>query len=449
MIKNFIAIGLLLVSSACFAVEIQPLAPFNAGDRVLIMAPHPDDETIATAGVIQRAKKAGAAVKIVCFTNGDHNELSFIVYEKRIPLQSGEFIHMGETRRNETIAAMGSFGLDRADLVFLGYPDFGTMEILTKYWGDTKPFLSYLTKQSKVPYPDCLSPGAPYVGESVLNDIKKVILDFKPTKIFVSSPVDSNRDHRALYLFAHIALWDLKGRIKDPEVYPYLIHVINWPLPRGYHPELGLDVPDQLEDNSIFWYKLALDDNEVKAKHDAVALYKSQVEYAPSYLFTFARKDELFGEYYPIKLKDRRTNETDWQQTILPSLTEEKESERSHIKGLAYAEKNGEFLVRMSLNVKISVNFEIAVSLLGYRQDKDFAAMPKIGINIGAGGIRIKEKKQSVFIKDIRLDYQDDSLVLKVPLKVLGDPSRILISVNARKAELPFDETAWRIIELE
>jgi LmbE family N-acetylglucosaminyl deacetylase len=450
MIKNILAIILILISSpASFAVEVQPMAPFTKDDKVLIMAPHPDDETIATAGIIQRAKKGGAAVKIMCFTNGDHNELSFIVYEKRIPLQSGEFIHMGETRRNETIAAMKSLGLERADLVFLGYPDFGTMEILTKYWGDTKPFLSFLTKQSKVPYSDCLSPGAPYVGESILNDIEKVLIDFRPTKIFVSSPVDSNRDHRALYLFTHIALWDLKGRINDPEIYPYIIHVISWPAPRGYHPELGLDVPDELEDNPVSWHKLAMSDEEVSEKHDAIAFYKSQLEYAPSYLFTFARKNELFGEYYPIKLKDRRTNETDWQQTILPSLAEDKESARSHIKGLAYAEKNGEFLVRMSLNVKISVDFEIAVSLLGYKQDRDFAAMPKVGINIGAGGMRIKEKKQSIFIKDIRLDYQNDSLVLKIPLKVLRDPSRILISVNAHKTELPFDETAWRIIELE
>ena len=449
MIRNIIVLIFVFVSSASFAIEINPLPPFTKADRVLIMAPHPDDETIATAGVIQSAKKAGAAVKIMCFTNGDHNELSFIVYEKRIPLQSGEFIHMGETRRNETIAAMKSLGLERSDLVFLGYPDFGTMEILTKYWGATKPFMSFLTKQSKVPYPDCLSPGAPYVGESILSDIKKVILDFKPTKIFVSSPVDTNKDHRALYLFAHVALWDLKDKIKDPEMYPYLIHLLTWPIPRGYHPELGLDVPDQLKDNSISWYKLALTEEEIKAKHDAISLYKSQVEYAPSYLFTFARNNELFGDYYPIELKDVKDTPTQWHQTVLPSLPGEKEDARSYIKGLTYAEKDGEFLIRMSLNVKISMEFEIAISLLGYRKDRDFSSRPKVGINFGAGGIRIKEKKQSVFIRDVRLDYQNDSLVLRIPLRVLGDPSRILISVNAHKTELPFDETAWRIIELQ
>lgn len=448
-IRNLIAVTLVLFSSACFAVEIHPLSPFTKDDRVLIMAPHPDDETIGAAGVIQRAKKAGAKVKVVCYTNGDYNEFSFIVYEKRITLRSSEFIHMGEVRGNETIAAMKSLGLDGEDIAFLGYPDFGTMEILTKYWGNTKPFMSLFTKQSKVPYPDCLSPGAPYVGESILGDIEKILSDFKPTKIFVSSPVDTNRDHRALYLFTHVALWDLKGRIKDPEFYPYIIHVSGWPMPRGYHPELSIDVPEQLKDNPISWRTLALNDGEIKAKHDAISFYKSQIEYAPSYLLTFARENELFGEYYPIKLDDKKDGEAGWQQAVFPSLDGEKEDEKSHIKGLAYAEKNGDFLIMMSLSRKISFDFEIVVSILGYRQDRDFASMPKISLNVGAGGVRLKEKKKSVFIKDVRLDYQKNSLVLKIPLKVLGDPSRILISVNAHKTELPFDETAWRIIELQ
>ena len=55
------------------------LEPFKKGQRVLILAPHPDDEAIACAGVIQQALKAGAKVKIVYLTNGDHNELGFIV----------------------------------------------------------------------------------------------------------------------------------------------------------------------------------------------------------------------------------------------------------------------------------------------------------------------------------------------------------------------------------
>ena len=82
---------------------ILALEPFKKNERVLILAPHPDDEVIGCAGVIQQALKAGARVKVVYLTNGDHNELAFIVYEKRITVRQGEFVHMGKVRQEESI----------------------------------------------------------------------------------------------------------------------------------------------------------------------------------------------------------------------------------------------------------------------------------------------------------------------------------------------------------
>ena len=76
----FFCIALLfIVLDSCWAQAIKDTPFLEIEDRVLILAPHPDDETIGTAGVLQQAKKAGAQVKVVCFTNGDANELAFIV----------------------------------------------------------------------------------------------------------------------------------------------------------------------------------------------------------------------------------------------------------------------------------------------------------------------------------------------------------------------------------
>ena len=137
---------------------------FTKDDRVLILAPHPDDETIGTCGVIQKALKQNAKVKIVCYTNGDNNELAFIVYEKRLTFKKGEFLHMGEVRRKETMRAMVSLGVNPADIIFLGYPDFGTLEIFTKYWGEVTPYRGMFTKVSHVSYREAMSMGAPYLG---------------------------------------------------------------------------------------------------------------------------------------------------------------------------------------------------------------------------------------------------------------------------------------------
>jgi len=197
------------------------IEPIEKSDRILILAPHPDDETIGCAGIIQQAIAVGARLEVVYMTNGDHNEISFIVYEKRLTLRKGEFIHMGEVRRKEAINAMKQLGLSEDKLIFLGYPDFGTFKIFTQYWQAKRPFRDLLTRISSVPYKENLSFGAPYTGESILSDLKKALLTYKPNKIFVSHPLDTNVDHRTLYLFLQIALLDLNKEVSCSKIYPY------------------------------------------------------------------------------------------------------------------------------------------------------------------------------------------------------------------------------------
>lgn len=423
------------IFSTCFAQDITSGIKFGKDDRVLILAPHPDDEAIATAGVIQRALKAGSKVNVICFTNGDHNEFAFIAYEKRITFRRGEFIHMGEVRRKETIAGMSSLGLDKKNIVFLGYPDFGTTEILTKYWETTKPFRDLLTRISRVPYRNCLSSNAPYVGESILKDLKKVILYFRPTKIFVSHPLDINRDHRSLYLFLQVSLWDLGGQIKRPEIFPYLVHVVGWPKPRGYHPDLELEPPQGLKDDEISWEKFELTEEEIRAKYQAMPFYKSQLKYN-QYLVTFVRKNELFGDYPVIKLEEAQTLETIRQDLHSPRL--------------AYAQQDKKNLfARLVLKRKIDEDFGVTVFLLGYSKKTAFAKMPKIRITFGLGGVQVRNKKQILFSKGIDLKYEDNAFILKVPLYILGDPDYIFACARTHTHDLPFNETSWRILDME
>ena len=52
-------------------------------DRVLVLAPHPDDEVLGTGGVLSEAVRRGIPTRVVFLTNGDSNEWSFLVYHKR------------------------------------------------------------------------------------------------------------------------------------------------------------------------------------------------------------------------------------------------------------------------------------------------------------------------------------------------------------------------------
>ena len=286
--------------SAAEPLVAEKLGEFNKGERILILAPHPDDEVIGCAGIIQEAIASGARVKIVYLTNGEHNQFVFIVYKKRVIFRQKEFISLGEVRRQESIEAMKLLGIGKDDLIFLGYPDFGTFSIFARYWDTDKPFYSLMTRISKVPYKSSISFGSPYVGESIIADLKRVILDYQPQKIFVSHPADVNVDHKSFYLFLQIALADLRGKIQQPQVYPYLIHHVGWPLPRRYHPELSLAPPKGLSDSQIEWLEFVLSSEQLAKKRQAILTYKSQTTSSAFYLLSFARKNELFGDYPPI-----------------------------------------------------------------------------------------------------------------------------------------------------
>lgn len=445
---------LVIISFLClwgvdsFALTMEAMPPITKDDRILILAPHPDDESIAAGGVIQKAVKAGARVKVVLLTNGENNELSFLVYKKRPVLTRRGLIAMGQVRRGESIAAVSTFGLNENDVVSLGYPDFGMMDVMSRFWGNMKPFRSMLSRVRKVPYENAISPGAPYLGESVLRDLKAAIFSFKPTKIFVSSPADVNRDHRALYLFMKVALWDIDGRISQPEIFPYLVHISGWPQPRGFHPELVLNAPKELEQSMIRWSYLKLDSDEVEVKREAILRYVSQNEYASNYLVTFVRQNELFGDYPSVRISKQMASEVKWQHVSTGNGTSQA-NKNEHISLLAYARQGNDLLVHLTLRQEIEKEIGLTIFLFGYSRNVPFSQMPKITLNLNFSGLTVKDKSRRLPAKEVIYTSDGKELTFRIPLSVLGNPQRILSTAKASVYNLTLDETAWRELDLD
>ncbi len=431
------------------------LEPFKKGERVLILAPHPDDEAIACAGVIQRALKSGAHVRVVFLTNGDHNEFAFIVYEKRLTIRQGEFIHLGKVRRQESIKAMKFLGLPEKELIFLGYPDYGTFEIFCKYWRSPKPFRDRLTRISRVPYEDNPSYGEQYFGENILRDLTKQIADYRPDKIFVSHPADVNVDHKTLYLFLQVALSDLEGKIPPPKVYPYLVHCLGWPKPRHYHPELRLSPPDKFADSDLEWLRFDLTHEELARKHHAIFFYRSQTSSSAFYLLAFARKNELFSDYPQIRLEpqtalngkdiiysDPMEMFEEIEQAANPDPLEELEGHGS----VSYAVEEGNFIVRLEKPKKLSLRFGTLLYIFGYSKNTPFVQMPKIRIITLGRRVKVFSAKQRIIDANVAVEFGRRSLILKIPLKLLGEPDYLLTALKAYHGTIPIDAVAFRKI---
>lgn len=442
------------------ADALLPELTLTAHDRVMVLAPHPDDEVLGCGGILQKIEALQLPLRVVFFTNGDNNQWSFLVYRKRPVVMPKAVREMGEVRREEAIAAGRLMGVETNEMTFLGYPDFGTLTIWNQHWGASRPFRSMLTQVSAVPYAHALRPGAPHKGEEILRDLTTVLREFRPTKIFLSHPADHNPDHRALYLFTRVALWNLEAEMK-PELLPYWVHIGGWPKPGGLRETAPL-TPPALYRDQIAWWRFSLRQTEVEVKRRAVEAYRSQYVSSGGYLLSFVRANELFGDFPPVMLPvagssarllplDPRAAQDEPED----ALTDE---ERAMFVGLvskSLALEDNKLVFTIELSRPLAIGAQASVYFFGYRRDRLFGEMPKLHVKLAHLFYGAYDQSGKIRSDTVRVERHLQSVTVRVPLRALGDPQRVLVSahthLNPTPLEwiaLPLDWVGWRIVDL-
>jgi LmbE family N-acetylglucosaminyl deacetylase len=285
--------ALVLLSAAASAAFAGPAStPFpepRRGDRVLVVSPHPDDESLCCGGLIQRALRNGARVAIVWITAGDAFELDALVTERRLPLKGPRMERLGHMRIAEALAAGEHYGIPRDALDVLGYPDRGLRGMLDAYYD--LPYFSPYTRTDRVPYARVLSPGAKNTGHNVERDLARVIGEFSPTLVLAASPEDRHPDHAASGQFT---LRVLRARGEQDKLRYWVVHAgSHWPSPRGLYLNLPLAVPPVAPSRD--WEALTLTNEEQQGKLAALQLHHTQWLLTPNFLRTFVRRTELFA----------------------------------------------------------------------------------------------------------------------------------------------------------
>ena len=429
-----------------------PRVTLTPQDRILILAPHPDDEVIGCGGIIQKAVARRLPVRVVFFTYGDNNQWSFAVYRHHPVLLPRALQRMGLIRHDEAIAAAKVLGLSPGQLTFLGYPDFGTLHIWSSHWNDQPPFRSMLTRVTAVPYPNARRHGAAYKGEEILKDLTEIIREFRPTKVFVSHPGDHMPDHRALYLFARVALWDLEPDLR-PAVYPYLVHFTRWPVPRGYRPSRLLSPPALLR-QQVFWQTSPLNSNEVSVKRTALKAHRTQYGSSARYLLSFVSSNELFGDFpvvhAPTELPGVPMISKGRQGAGEPS-DELTSQERAAFVGLEWRLiqlEGGRLKLSIQFSRPLARTVGVSAYVFGYRRDRPFAWMPKIHIRVDAWSHAVYDQARRVPEDGVEISRTPTQITVALPLELLGAPDRILLSARSYLGAVPLDWVSWRILEL-
>jgi LmbE family N-acetylglucosaminyl deacetylase len=265
------------------------LPPINATTSLLVVSPHPDDETLCCAGAIQRVLAAGGHVSVVWITSGDGSELSMLIVEKSLLKPREKVRQLARKRMMEARAATGLLGVDSKQQFFLGYPDGGIKKLLTD--NRSKEYHARFTGETRVPYSEALFPGHPYTGESLERDFAALLDRVQPTLVLAPSLLDTHPDHEASGQLTINALTQ-RGELSKARF--WIVHGgEGWPSPRGYMPNIPLNMPPV--GNGFAAMPFALTDAEVAVKLQAVNAYRTQMQVMAPFLLTFARMSELYS----------------------------------------------------------------------------------------------------------------------------------------------------------
>jgi len=186
-----------------------PVPAFTSRSRLLLFAPHPDDESLGCSILLQRAVRARAMIRVVYVTDGDDNPWPQRVLECKWRLNGTDRRRWGRLRRKEALAALRVLGMNGSAARFLGLPDQKLTAMLT---GDSKSLRE---------------PRSLRGCQSALERFVAIIADWGPTDLFVPSIFDTHPDHSALAVMLRFVLSESFSDAMETgqmTVWSYVVH---------------------------------------------------------------------------------------------------------------------------------------------------------------------------------------------------------------------------------
>jgi LmbE family N-acetylglucosaminyl deacetylase len=279
-----------------------PVLDVPDGTRLLVIAPHPDDEVLGAGGLMQRVHASGGTVRVVYLTDGDGYPEGVKAEDHVEAPSPKDYLGYGKQRRAEARAALVRLGLADAFQTFLGFPDGGLCKLTRDYWSERRAaYRSPYTRLTRPPKAEILVPATRYRGEDLSQEIALVIADFKPTLIAVPRKEDQHPDHCASWFFLADSLNDVKRVHPDfsTDVINYIVHFNTWPFEED-GPRL--DPPPGLRGGASGWIRFPLSPAETRLKRRALRRYTTQWHVMDWFLDGFARSNEVFSRPRPFKV---------------------------------------------------------------------------------------------------------------------------------------------------
>jgi len=164
---------------------------FSAQTRLLVVAPHPDDETIATGLLIQQVMAVGGEVRILLLTAGDNNPWPQRWLERRVWIGAADRQRWGRRRHAEMLQALERLGVPAHALHTLGWPDMGVTDMLL------------------------------HASTTAVPTLAAAIHQFRPSLIALPALDDHHPDHGSAHVLVRLVL---AGQPDPPRLLAYMVH---------------------------------------------------------------------------------------------------------------------------------------------------------------------------------------------------------------------------------
>jgi LmbE family N-acetylglucosaminyl deacetylase len=226
-------------------------------DRLLVIAPHPDDEVIGAGGLIQRAAAHGD-VRVVFVTAGENNPWPQRVLQRKWLITAEDRIAWGALRRREAMESLAALGAPEHAPIFLNFPD------------------TQIARMARG-------------GDQRLSEILRTIIrEFQPSLLVSTSAQDFHADHRAVAYFAHHAVRGTGDNA--PEIVTYVVH--------------GDGAPHRLH------FSLQLTDRECERKRKAIECHASQLLLGRRRFLSYAQpREDFFAPEFDLVCTESRAKE--------------------------------------------------------------------------------------------------------------------------------------------
>src|SRR5215471_4201097 len=221
------------------------LSDLDSDSRLMIFAPHPDDEVLGCGIMLQRLRAAGATTRVVYVTDGENNPWPQRFLEHKWRLDEQDRKRWGQLRRAECLSSLRVLGHDFSTACFLAMPDQGLTSLLIR---DCSRALAALTRS---------------------------IMGWAPTHLFIPSATDIHPDHSALAVMLSLVLQQMRRKGWSGLVWSYAVH--------RHSPAFTARA-----------YRLPQSVDEAARKMQAVYCHQTQLKLSRRRFLSYAARPELW-----------------------------------------------------------------------------------------------------------------------------------------------------------